>query len=86
MPLFIHALNLTLQQLKFMEYSPKSPIKVTVYGERPREMRTKSKKDLIQAACLMNYLPDSDLEFIRESWLDARSRGRDSLLFPAGEA
>jgi hypothetical protein len=29
-------------------------------------MRTKANKDLVQAACLLDYLLDNDLELVRE--------------------
>ncbi|TXT34887.1 MAG: hypothetical protein FD135_5187 [Comamonadaceae bacterium] len=98
-PLFVPALNLTLQPLKFMEYSLEAPMKATllyrngplvvnvprperyvwhkliVYGERPRDMRVKANKDLIQAACLLDYLLENDADLVRESWDDAIHRG-----------
>lgn len=49
--------------------------KLLVYGERPQNMRTKAIKDLAQAAALMDYLLDMDLELIQETWQDALSRG-----------
>ena len=98
-PLFVAALNLSLQPLKFMEFSLEAPMKATllyrngplvvnvprperyiwhkliVYGERPREMRAKANKDLIQAACLLDYLLENDADLVRESWEDAMHRG-----------
>lgn len=98
-PLFVPALNLSMQPLKFMEFSLEAPMKVTllyrngplvvnvprperyvwhkliVYGERPREMRVKANKDLIQAACLLDYLLENDGDLVRESWEDAKGRG-----------
>ena len=98
-PQFVPALNLTMQPLKFMEFSLEAPMKATllyrngplvvniprperyvwhkliVYGERQREQRTKANKDLIQVACLLDYLLESDGELVRESWEDASSRG-----------
>lgn len=98
-PLYIPALNLTFQPLKFMELSLDDPIKSTmllpkgplvvnlprpqkyvlhkliVHGARPIEQRTKSNKDLIQAACLMDYLLDNDPDLVNESWEDVLSRG-----------
>ena len=98
-PLYVPALNLHLQPLKFMEYSLEDPMKATllyrngplvvnvprperyvwhkliVYGERPREQRTKANKDLIQVACLLDYLLDNDLDLLRQSWDDVTSRG-----------
>ncbi len=49
--------------------------KLIVYGERPSEMRANANKDLIQAACLLDYLLENDADFVRESWDDANSRG-----------
>jgi hypothetical protein len=98
-PLFVPALNLALQPLKFMEFSLEAPMKATllyrngplvvnvprperyvfhkmiVYGERPREQRTKATKDLTQAACLLDYLLENDCDLVKESWDDAMSRG-----------
>lgn len=98
-PLYVPALNLTLQPLKFMEFSLEAPMKATllyrngplvvnvprperyvfhkmiVYGERPREKRTKANKDLTQAACLLDYLLDNDGDLVKESWEDVISRG-----------
>jgi hypothetical protein len=98
-PLYVPALNLTLQPLKFMEFSLEAPMKATllyrngplvvnvprperyvfhkliVYGERPREKRTKANKDLMQAACLLDYLLDNDGDLVKESWEDVLSRG-----------
>lgn len=98
-PLFVPALNLSMQPLKFMEYSLEAPMKATllyrngplvvnlprperyvwhkliVYGERPREMRAKANKDLVQAACLLDYLLENDADLVRESWDDAFHRG-----------
>lgn len=98
-PQFVPALNLSMQPLKFMEFSLEAPMKATllyrngplvvnvprpqryvwhkliVYGERPREMRAKANKDLIQAACLLDYLLENDADLVRESWDDAIHRG-----------
>jgi len=98
-PVFVPALNLSMQPLKFMEFSLEAPMKATllyrngplvvnvprperyvwhkliVYGERPREMRGKANKDLIQAACLLDYLLENDGELVREAWDDAIGRG-----------
>lgn len=98
-PLFVPVLNLSMQPLKFMEFSLEAPMKATllyrngplvvnvprperyvwhkliVVGERPREMRTKANKDLVQAACLLDYLLDNDADLVRESWVDAINRG-----------
>lgn len=98
-PLFVPALNVTMQPLKFMEFSLEAPMKASllfrngplvvnvprperyvwhkliVYGERPREMRTKANKDLTQVACLLDYLLENDADLVRESWNDAIGRG-----------
>ena len=97
-PLYVPALNLSLQPLKFMEFSLEAPMKATllyrngplvvnvprperyvwhkviVCGERPREQRTKANKDLVQAACLLDYLLENDADLVRESWEDASQR------------
>jgi len=49
--------------------------KLIVYGERPREQRTKASKDLIQAACLLDYLLENDADLVRDAWEDAITRG-----------
>lgn len=49
--------------------------KLLVYGERPQNMRTKATKDLAQAAALLDYLLEMDLDLIQETWQDAMSRG-----------
>ena len=98
-PVFLPALNLTLQPLKFMELSLEDPMKATllfrngplvvnlprpqrfvmhkliVHGERAKEQRTKATKDLVQAACLMDYLLDHDPDLVKESWDDVMGRG-----------
>lgn len=98
-PLFVPALNVSMQPLKFMEFSLEAPMKATllyrngplvvnlpkperyvwhkllVHGERPREMRAKANKDLVQAACLLDYLLHNDHELVRTSWDDAIQRG-----------
>lgn len=98
-PLFVAALNLNFQPLKFMELSLEDPMKSTlllpsgplvvniprpqryalhkliVHTARPAEQRTKANKDLIQAACLMDYLLDNDPDLVSESWQDVLSRG-----------
>ena len=100
-PLFVPALNLSMQPLKFMEFSLEAPMKATllyrngplvvnvprperyvwhkliVCGERPREMRTKANKDLVQAACLLDFLLENDGDAVRQSWDDAIQRGPD---------
>ena len=98
-PVFLPALNLTLQPLKFMELSLEDPMKCTllvrngplvvnlprpqrfvlhkliVHGERAQAQRTKANKDLVQAACLMDYLLEHDADLLHESWQDVFSRG-----------
>lgn len=98
-PLFVPTLNLTLQPLKFMEFSLEAPIKATllyrngplvvnlprperyvwhkliICGERPQEQRTKANKDLMQAACLLDYLLENDSDLLREAWEDVTHRG-----------
>lgn len=98
-PLFLPALNLTLQPLKFMELSLEDPMKSTllfrngplvvniprperfvfhkliVHGERARQQRTKANKDLIQAACLLDYLLENDADLAQESFEDVLNRG-----------
>lgn len=49
--------------------------KLIVYGERPQAQRTKSNKDLEQAATLFDYLLKHDEEEICASWEDAYQRG-----------
>ena len=98
-PLYLPALNLNFQPLKFMELSLEDPMKSTlllpsgplvvniprpqryvlhkliVHTERPIELRAKANKDLIQAACLMDYLLDNDPDLVSESWEDVLARG-----------
>ena len=98
-PIFVSALNLSLQPHKFMEFLLEAPMKATllfrngplivnvprperyvwhkliVYGERPREMQAKANKDLVQVACLLDYLLVNDWGIVRESWEDAINRG-----------
>jgi hypothetical protein len=98
-PLFVPALNLSLQPLKFMEFSLEDPMKATllyrngplvvniprperyvwhkliVYGERSREQRTKANKDLIQVACLLDYLLENDADAVKATWQDVTTRG-----------
>ncbi len=49
--------------------------KLLVYGERPQNMRTKARKDLAQAASLLDCLLEMDLDLIQDSWKDAAGRG-----------
>jgi hypothetical protein len=98
-PLFVPALNLALQPLKFMEFSLEAPMKATllyrngplvvnvprperyvwhkliVHGERPMEQQTKANKDLVQVACLLDYLLENDGDLLKQSGQDATSRG-----------
>jgi hypothetical protein len=98
-PVFLPALNLTLQPLKFMELSLEDPMKCTllvrngplvvniprpqrfalhkliVHGERAVGQRTKANKDLMQAACLLDYLLEHDADLVHEAWRDVFSRG-----------
>jgi hypothetical protein len=39
------------------------------------DQRTKSTKDLVQAAALLDYLLEHDPDLVKESWLDVSSRG-----------
>ena len=93
-------LNLTLEPLKFMEFSLQDTVqgcvfgqggacivnlpaperfavhKLIVYGERPVSERTKSKKDLLQAAALASYFLESGrADDFLAAWDDAISRG-----------
>jgi hypothetical protein len=49
--------------------------KLIVHGERSLDQRTKSTKDLVQAAALLDYLLDHDPDLVKDSWLDVSSRG-----------
>lgn len=98
-PIKIKALNVTMQPLKFLEFSMENPIqlvllsntgpiivnapppekyavhKLLIYGERPQAQRTKSNKDLDQAASLIEYLAENDTAVLTEAWQDMISRG-----------
>ena len=51
--------------------------KLIVYGERPISERTKSTKDLLQAASLINYFVESGQSALfNTAWQDALSRGK----------
>ncbi len=51
--------------------------KLIVYGERPEQQRTKSIKDLLQAASLIDYYLKTDqAETFNNAWCDALSRGK----------
>jgi hypothetical protein len=94
--------NLSLQPLKFMEFSLEQPIqgcvfsnlgscivnlpaperyavhKLIVHGERPASQRTKSSKDLLQAASLISYfLRNGQSDLFNAAWRDAIYRGKD---------
>lgn len=49
--------------------------KLLVYGERPQNMRIKASKDLVQAACLIDYLGKNDAELLGETWASLIGRG-----------
>lgn len=49
--------------------------KLLVYGERSQAQRTKARKDIAQAAALMDYLLTHDAEEIAAMWVDVNSRG-----------
>ena len=98
-PLAVPALNITLQPLKFMEFSMEATLpavllsragpivvnvprperyavhKLAVYGERPQNMRTKARKDLDQAAALIEYLARNDADALALAWENFNGRG-----------
>ena len=49
--------------------------KLLVYGERPQGQRTKARKDLAQAAALMDYLLVHDSDELAAMWADVNDRG-----------
>ena len=49
--------------------------KLLVYGERPQIQRTKARKDLAQAAALIDYLLVHDSAEIAAMWVDVHARG-----------
>jgi hypothetical protein len=49
--------------------------KLIVFGERSAAQRTKSNKDVTQAACLLDYLLTHDADVLCERWRDVMSRG-----------
>ena len=51
--------------------------KLLVYGERPQAQRTKARKDVAQAAALMDYLLTHDREAMAVMWADVNRRGPD---------
>ena len=100
-PVRVKNLNISLEPLKFMEFSLEGTTqgcvfantgactvnlpaperlavhKLIVYGERPVRERTKSRKDLLQAAALAAWFLDNGRsEDFNAAWRDALSRGR----------
>lgn len=49
--------------------------KLGISGERPERMRIKARKDLMQAACLVDYLQRHDVGALADAWADAAGRG-----------
>ncbi len=49
--------------------------KLLVYGERAQAQRTKARKDIAQAAALLDYLLTHDTAEIAAMWVDVNSRG-----------
>lgn len=49
--------------------------KLLVYGERPQSQRTKARKDVAQAAALIDYLLVHDSAEIAAMWMDVSARG-----------
>jgi len=49
--------------------------KLLVYGERPEAQRTKARKDVAQAAALMDYLLVHDAAEVAASWQGVHARG-----------
>lgn len=49
--------------------------KLLVYGERPQIQRTKARKDVAQAAALLDYLLVHDAAEVAAMWLDVNARG-----------
>lgn len=49
--------------------------KLLVYGERPQAQRTKARKDIAQAAALMDYLLVHDTADMAARWQDVNARG-----------
>lgn len=100
-PVYMPELNLTLEPLKFMEFSLQDTTqgcvisrmgacmvnlpaperyavhKLIVFGERPVAERTKSTKDLLQAASLISYFANTGQgDIFNAAWQDALSRGK----------
>jgi hypothetical protein len=49
--------------------------KMMISGERPQAQRVKAKKDMLQAAALLAYLLENDLEALRQQWVNIHARG-----------
>ena len=49
--------------------------KLLVYGERPQAQRTKARKDVAQAAALIDYLLVHDCAEMAAMWVDVNARG-----------
>jgi hypothetical protein len=49
--------------------------KLLVYGERSQAQRTKARKDIVQAAALIDYLLTHDAHEMVAMWADVMSRG-----------
>jgi len=49
--------------------------KLLVYGERAQAQRTKARKDIAQAAALLDYLLTYDTVEIATMWMDVNNRG-----------
>lgn len=49
--------------------------KLLVFGERPQNQRTKARKDVAQAAALIDYLLGHDAAEIAAMWADVNARG-----------
>jgi hypothetical protein len=49
--------------------------KMMIAGERPQAQRVKAKKDMLQAAALLAYLLENDLDALRGQWQNIHARG-----------
>jgi hypothetical protein len=49
--------------------------KMMVSSERPQTQRVKAKKDMLQAAALLAYLLENDLQALRQQWANIHTRG-----------
>jgi hypothetical protein len=49
--------------------------KLVISGERPERMRVKARKDLMQVACLFDYLQRHDPGSLAQAWANAAGRG-----------